>query len=291
MPLDLEVIESVDCEHYRRDTIVFDTEDTMSVPAYLLVPHDRIDASPGAAVLAIHGHGAGKSMVCDIDGGDAHRRDEITGYNGAYGHELACRGFVVLAPDLRCFGERQDPQWDPSTIRYDCDWNLVCAVMAGATPLGQNVWDLRRSLDVLCAHPLVDPDRVGACGLSYGGTMTTFLAAVDTRVRAAVVSGYLSSWVAAHRVPYNMCGSQVMWGQLGELEHIDIAALIAPRALLVETGIEDFIFPVDSARETVEALRRVYESLGAGKRIEHDIFEGPHAWHGIRAYDFLAEHL
>ena len=201
MPLALEVTESVECEHYRRDRIVYDTETAMSVPAYLLVPHEREGAPPGPAVLAIHGHGEGKSMVCDIDDGDADKRAEITGYNGAYGHELARRGFVVLAPDLRCFGERQDPRWDPSSRRYDCDWNLVCAVMTGTNPLAQNLWDLQRSLDVLCGHPLVDPDRVGVCGLSYGGTMTLFTAAVDERVRAAVVSGYLSSWAAAHRMP------------------------------------------------------------------------------------------
>ncbi|HEY1739355.1 MAG TPA: acetylxylan esterase, partial [Acidimicrobiia bacterium] len=179
----------------------------------------------------------------------------------------------------------------PSSRRYDCDWNLVCAAMAGTNPLAQNLWDMRRSLDVLAAHPLVDADRVGACGLSYGGTMTLFLAACDERVRAAVVSGYLSSWEAACRMPYNMCGSQVMWGQLGELEHVDIGALIAPRALLAETGTEDLIFQVDAARATVASLRNVYDAFDAGTRLEHDVFEGPHMWHGARAYDFLAEHL
>ena len=91
--------------------------------------------------------------------------------------------------------------------------------------------------------------------------MTLFTAAVDERVRAAVVSGYLSSWAAAHRMPYNMCGSQVMWGQLGELEHVDIGALIAPRALLAETGTEDLIFPVEAARATIASLRNVYEAF------------------------------
>jgi hypothetical protein len=121
--------------------------------------------------------------------------------------------------------------------------------------------------------------------------MTLFLAALDERVRAAVVSGYLSSWAAAHRVPYNMCGSQVMWGQLGPLEHRDIAALIAPRALLVETGTEDLIFPVAAATQTVETLRGVYGLLDADGALEHDVFEGEHRWHGVRAYDFLTEHL
>ncbi len=291
VPLELEVVDSVECERYRRDTIVFDSEAGMSVPAYVLVPHERVDAPRGPAVLAVHGHGAGKSMVCDLDGGDAQQRAEIIGYNGAYGHALACRGVVVLAPDLRCFGERRDPQWDPATEKYDCDWNLVCAVMAGTNPVAQNLWDLQRALDVLCGHPLVDPGRVGACGLSYGATMTLLLAALDTRVRASVVSGYLSSWAAAHRVPWNMCGSQVMWGQLGHIEHLDIAALVAPRPLLVESGTDDLIFPIAAATATVASLRDVYRVMGADGVLEHDVFEGGHGWHGTRAYDFLAEHL
>jgi dipeptidyl aminopeptidase/acylaminoacyl peptidase len=61
--------------------------------------------------------------------------------------------------------------------------------MAGWNPLAQNVWDLARCLDVLAEHPLVDPARIGMVGLSYGGTVTLFTAAYDSRVAAAFVSG------------------------------------------------------------------------------------------------------
>ena len=86
-------------------------------------------------------------------------------------------------------------------------------------------------------------------GLSYGGTLALFLAAYDNRVAAAVVSGYLSSWAASHAIPFNMCGSQVLPGVLGRLEHLDIAALVAPRPMLVETGTDDPIFPAEVARK------------------------------------------
>ncbi len=66
VPLDLEVRESVARGSYTRHSIVFDSEATMSVPAFLLVPNDR--AEPGPAVLAQHGHGPGKSEVCGLDG-------------------------------------------------------------------------------------------------------------------------------------------------------------------------------------------------------------------------------
>ena len=77
------------------------------------------------------------------------------------------------------------------------------------------------------------------------------------------MSGYFSSWQAAHTVPWNMCGSQVLPGMLGALEHVDLAALFAPRPLLVETGTDDPIFPVAAATASVATLRPVYERLGA----------------------------
>jgi dienelactone hydrolase len=280
VPLDLEVVETTDAGAYRREYVVFDTEPAMSVPAFLLVPHARPE--PGPAVLAIHGHGPGKSAVCALDD-DASRR-AVAEDHGDYAHQLAVRGYVVLAPDLRCFGERTD--WNPPD-KYACDLNLVHATAAGASPLAQNLWDLARALDVLEQHPLVDPARIGVAGLSYGGTCALFLAARDPRVAAAVVSGYFCSWRDAHRVPWNLCGSQVLPGMLTEIEHTGLGALIAPRPLLVETGTDDLIFPVAGARREMARLARVYEAVDASDRLEHDVFEGGHRWHGERAYPFL----
>ena len=274
VPLELEVTEETAGDGYLRQRIVFDTEDTMSVPAYLLVPDGR--TAPGSAVLAVHGHGPGKSRVCDL---------EHEGPPGSdYAAELARRGHVVLAPDLRCFGERAD--WNPPD-HYGCDTNLVHQVMGGWNPLTQNLWDLARALDVLEAHPLVDPARMGMVGFSYGGTVTLFLAAIDERVKAAVVGGYFSSWGEAHKVPWNMCGSQVLFDMLGRMEHADLGALVAPRALLVETGRDDPMFPEAAAEESVARLRKVYDHLGAGDRLVHDIFDGEHQWEGAQAYPFV----
>ena len=276
VPLNVETLESTACDGYRRDKIVFDTEDTMSVPAYLLVPDAREGAPPGAAVLACHGHGPGKAQVVGLEHTDMPNAD--------YALRLAQRGYVVLAPDLRCFGERLD--WNPED-HYACDTNLVHAAMAGWNPLAQNVWDLSRSLDVLAEHPLVDPQRLGMVGISYGGTVTLFTAAVDERVAAAVVSGYFSSWAESHKMPWNMCGSQILFGMLGRLEHEDLGALVAPRPLLIETGNEDLLFPVAAASESVRRTRLVYESGGASDRLVHDVFDGGHQWHGIQALPFL----
>jgi hypothetical protein len=134
VPLDLETTETVDCGSYRRERVVFDTESTMSVPAYLLVPHDRTE--PGPAMLAIHGHGPGKARICGV-------LEEAHTEGAPYAHDLAMQGYVVLAPDLRGFGERTD--WTPDD-KYHCDWDLVCASMAGVVPQIRYIWDVLSSV-------------------------------------------------------------------------------------------------------------------------------------------------
>ena len=278
VPLNLETLESVQCDGYRREKVVFDSEATMSVPAYLLIPDGR--TRPGAAILACHGHGPGKSQVVGLE----HTAQP----NGDYALQLVRHGYVVLAPDLRCFGERMD--WNPDD-HYACDTNLVHAVMAGWNPLAQSVWDMQRCLDVLSQHPLVDAERIGMVGLSQGGTVTLFTSAWDDRVAASVVSGYFSSWAVAHKMPWNMCGSQVMFNMLGHLEHVDLGALIAPRPLLIESGTRDDLFPVATATESVRQTRLVYDYDKVGDRLVHDVFEGEHQWHGVAAVEFLDQWL
>jgi dienelactone hydrolase len=285
-PLDLERRDTVDAGPYDRHSVVFDSEATMAVPAYLLVPHGR--RRPGPAVLALHGHGPGKGEVCGLDD-DERTRVAVAEHHGDYGHRLAEQGYVVLAPDLRLFGERTGFELPD---RYACDLNLVHAIAAGENPLAQNLWDLRRALDVLAGHELVDPDRLGVVGFSYGATCALFLAAVDDRVRAAVVSGYLCTWADSHRFPGNLCGSQVLPGMLGRLDHVDVGGLVAPRPLLVESGTEDLIFPADGARAVVAQLRAVYQALEAeDDALQHDVFAGGHRWHGERVPGFLSRWL
>lgn len=288
VPPDAEVTDSVPCAGYRRERVVFDSEATMSVPAYRLVPDGRDDEPPGAAVLAIHGHGAGKSEVCGVDDSAARRSREIDVAAEDYARQLARRGHIVLAPDLRCFGERAD-RTPPD--KYGCDLNLVHAVAAGRNPLGQNVWDLMRCVDLLVSDPRVHPGRIGAAGFSYGGTAALFLAALDPRIAAAVVSGYVSTWSAAHSVPFNLCGSQVAPGLVHECTHADLLAVIAPRPVLVVSGTEDPIFPVEGAREIVAAAAPAFLRAGAPAGLEHHVFEGDHRWDGTRAHPFLDHHL
>ena len=274
---DVELVDVEQRDGYRVQRLVFDSEATMAVPSLLLVP-DGAERDPRPAVVAVHGHGTTKDSITAPDGDDGVD----------YGHRLAAAGLVVLAPDLRGFGERSD--WTPED-HYHCDVDLVNAVLVGTTPLAQNLWDMARCIDVLQSLPFVDRDRIGVCGWSYGGTIALFLAAWDQRVTAALVSCYLSSIPSSHRMPWNLCGSQVLPGMADELDHAQLAALVAPRSLIVESARDDLIFPLDAARSSVAAARLAYEAAGAADRITHVVVDGDHRFDGTETLPALVRAL
>ncbi len=74
-------------------------------------------------------------------------------------------------------------------------------------------------------------------------------------------------------------------------EIYDLVGLVAPRPMLVETGLRDPIFPQEGVSEAVERAREVYKTFGVEGQPEMDIFEGRHRISGTRAYDFLWEQL
>ena len=74
----------------------------------------------------------------------------------------------------------------------------------------------------------------------------------------------------------------------------DIAALIAPRPLLVETGTMDPLngaSGLDNVRSQMEIVRGAYRLLEAEDLVEHDVFEGEHRWHGAKAIPWMRQHL
>ena len=162
--------------------------------------------------------------------------------------------------------------------------------MLGKPLLGSRVWDVLRTLDVLAALPEVDARRIGIMGGSGGGAVTLFAAALEPRLRAVVISNYLSTFkdsilAMAH------CHCNYVPGLLQDAEMYDVAALIAPRPLLVAAGTDDPIFPLPAVLEGFEHLRGAYQALGAPDRLEKNVFAAGHQMAGARAYDFLRHWL
>ena len=179
VPLDLQVVETVDLGKVVRKKIAFVPEKGDRVPAYLLVPKGR--SRRGPAMLCLHQTVAiGKAEPAGLGNNPDLR----------YALELANRGYVTLAPDYPNFGEYE---FDAYAHGY-----------ASATMKG--IWNHIRAVDLLQSLPEVDPERIGVIGHSLGGHNAMFVAALGP----ADQGGRFEL-----RVQFVL---QVLWRQPGRLE-------------------------------------------------------------------------
>ena len=288
--LNAEVEYSVEEGDLIRERVVFDSEEYMSVPCIVLRPKNMKPDKSNAAILCSHGHGAfGKNAVAGVRS-SGEMTAEINALNYNYGEQMAKAGFLTIAPDLRVFGERSDGL-DPFPGRDRCNVNFIKGVIMGVYTLTLNIWDMRCCVDYLETRPEVDPGRIGMMGLSQGGTMTTFTAAVERRIKAADIMGYVNPWYEFGIRRGNHCGSQIVPDVYKYFDTHDIAGLISPRPLLLEMGIYDNCFYIQDLLKGYEGVKKIYEAAGAGDKLYADIFPGSHAFAGNKAFEFFMKHL
>ena len=290
VPLNAEVESSVEDGDLIRERVVFDSEAFMSVPCQVLRPKTMRPDHSNAAILCSHGHGPyGKDPVAGVRSSPGHEAS-IREHNYNYGEQMARAGFLTISPDLRVFGERRDGP-DPFPGRDPCNINFVKGALLGIYTLTLNIWDMKRCIDYLETRPEVDGSRIGMMGLSQGGTMTTFTAAVEPRIKAADIVGYVNPWRGFAIGRANFCGSQMVPGVYRYFDVDDIAGLIAPRPLLLEMGIYDNCFYIQDMLRGYAGVRRIYQAAGVPDVLWADIHPGPHAFAGNKAFDFFRTYL
>ena len=222
-------------------------------------------------------------------GGD---RTDKAGYQHDFAIQVAEAGIAALAIEPMGFGCRSRIR---STLasglsRKACDPAAGGALLVGQTMIGWRVWDVMRAVDYIATRSELDQSRVGCMGISGGGTVTVFATALDLRIRAALVSGYLNTFrdsigSLAH------CIDNYVPGILNWAEMHDVAGLIAPRPLFVESGEKDNIFPIRASIESFNEVRRVYSVFDAADRVEQEVFPAEHLFWGRRGIPFLSRHL
>jgi hypothetical protein len=156
--------------------------------------------------------------------------------------------------------------------------------------IGWRVYDVMRTIDYIETRSDLDPRRVGCMGISGGGTCTTFACALEPRIRAALISGYLNTFRDSIG-SISHCIDNYVPGILRWAEMYDVAGLIAPRPLFVESGTKDRIFPVKASIESFERVKEIYSVFDAGGRAEQEVFEDAHSFWGKKGIPFLVRHL
>jgi dienelactone hydrolase len=228
------VTETVEFPTYTRDRVFFQSRTNTTVFGYVLAP--RRLRTPAPAVLCLHGHGRGVDDIVGIRE-DGKMRRRLGGYQKDFALQCVRRGYVVLAIEQFGFGHRRDARARAAgAATASCQPAAGAALLLGQTMIGWRVWDAMRALDYLTTRPEVDPDRVAVMGISGGGTTSFHTAALDERIKVAVVSGYFCTFRdSIFSLPH--CIDNYVPGMLRYAEMYDLAGLIAPRSLFVETGL------------------------------------------------------
>jgi dienelactone hydrolase len=295
-----EVVERVERKDHVREKVVFSTAPDVRVPAYVLLPKGR--RRPAPAIVDLHSHGGqflfGKEKVVDLGRNHPVMKDyHDKNYDGQpTATALVRRGYVVITVDALFFGERrllldEDLKYGWDRARYTradiqhlnqkCrakEATLVKALtLAGLTWPGIVAWDDIRTVDYLVSRPEVDARRVGCLGISMGGYRSTYLAALDERIKAACVVGFMSA-VAPMRKAHLDIHSWVHFlpGLHRSLDLPDVASLAAPRHLLVQQCSRDRLFPPEGMKGAVKTIAAVYAKAGVKGRFSGRFYDEPH---------------
>lgn len=280
---------------YTRVKAVLATEADVEMPMYILIPDGIKSGEKRSCVIAPHGHGgAGKESVAGVRD-DPETAERINFYNCDYGLQLVQQGYVVFCPDARGSGERREwaEQSKNPVTSSSCNNLSFAAISLGKSLTGMWTWDLMRLIDHIETLDYCDAQAIGCCGFSGGGLQTLWLAALDDRVKCAVISGYFHSYRDS-MMTRNLCGCNFVPNLWEYMELGDIGALIAPRPLLIESGDND---PLNGPRglkdvdEQLEKAARAYSLFGKNGNLKHFVFEGKHQYNGGKTAAFFKNFL
>jgi cephalosporin-C deacetylase-like acetyl esterase len=263
-PLNARVTGAIERPGYRIEKLVFESRPKLYVTANLYVP-ERAGRQP--AILGPLGHSVtGKAWPS---------------YQRLFSN-LARKGYVVLAYDPFGQGERIEypgPRAGQSAIGAGTGEHEYAGrrlILLGANFSLFRAWDGIRGLDYLVTRSEVDPDRLGCCGQSGGATLTQFLAALDDRIRVAVVSEGNTENVATD--PVEPPGSaddaeqNIVPALARGIDRADLLYAFAPKPLLMTVTLHDAGHTyspeyVESSIDLLNEYRRAYTLLGAGERV------------------------
>jgi dienelactone hydrolase len=262
----------VDGDGYRVEKIHFQSVPGLYVTANLYLPKGDVKKAP--TVLYVCGH------ANHVENGVSFGSKVPYQYHPAW---FATHGYVCLILDTHQLHEI--PGLHHGTYREGMWWWHA----RGYTPAGIELWNAIRALDYLETRPEVDATRFGLTGRSGGGATSWWTAAADERIKAVVpVAGIadLTAQIAdgAQNGTPDRLKNGVIAGHCDCMfpvnthrwDFAQIAALIAPRPLLLGNTDADDIFPVAGYRRLADKVRKVYALYGAEEKFQLLETKGPH---------------
>jgi dienelactone hydrolase len=238
---------------------------------YIVPKHTK-----GKVPLVISMHGGGGSPEVALFHGGANYNDMVRGG--------VKNGYAVFAPQ-HLFSAKGYP----GDIRNRTDDRLR---LQGTSLTAVEIIKITRSLDVLLKRPEIDARRVAMVGLSYGGYYALITAALEPRIKVIVSSCYFG--VQEWRYAQDELGIPSdfrFMDRFSVLQDSELVALICPRALLIQAGVNDDAAHRDGGKELAPASALYYQKLKKADKFEFLLFNGGHEFHDASAWAFVNKHL
>ncbi|MBT6659702.1 MAG: prolyl oligopeptidase family serine peptidase, partial [Verrucomicrobia bacterium] len=277
-PLQATVTGTVQHDEFEVRNLHFQSSPGLYVTGNLYVPKNL--TAPAPTILYVCGHGRVK-----IDGIDYGNKTHYQ-HHGAW---FARNGYVCLVIDTIQLGELEGIHH--GTYRHGMWWWNS----RGYSPAGVEAWNCIRALDYLTSLNVVDKNRLGVTGRSGGGAYSWWIATLDERIKvAAPVAGITDL--------QNHVVDGVVEGHCDCMYHVNtygwdfaqVAALVAPRPLLILNTDDDGIFPLDGVNRLLTKVRRIYELHGKKNNLGLVITPGGHGDSQelrVPAFNWFNKHL
>lgn len=259
-PLSPQITGTIDHPEFTVEKLHFQSRPGLYVTGNLYLPKGQ--STPAPAILYVCGHSKQK------EGNTSFGNKAGYQHHGAW---YARHGYVCLTIDTIQLGEIEGVHHGTYNLNQWW-WNA-----RGYTPAGVEAWNGIRAIDYLQTRPEVDPQRIGVTGRSGGGAYSWWIAALDDRVQAAVpvagitdLENHVVDGVVDGHCDCMFPVNTYRW------DFAQVAALVAPRPLLISNTDKDTIFPLEGVVRVHEKVRRIYRLYGAEKNLGLQITEGPH---------------
>jgi len=262
-PLNARVVGKLAGDSCQIEKIIFESQPQHHVTANLYLPNG---AGPFPAVLVSSGHS---------------RPGKAADYNQRFGIMMARHGIAALAYDPIGQGERSQiltaegkPQFNSTTQEHTLIG--VGSILVGGNTARYRIWDGIRAIDYLASRPDIDAKRIGFTGCSGGGTLTSYVMALDDRVACAAPSCYLTTFRRLIETIGPQDAEQNIFNQIGlGLDQPDYVLLRAPRPTLISSTTGDF-FDIQGAWDNYRQAKRIFGRLGYAERVDLVEAEGGH---------------
>jgi dienelactone hydrolase len=271
-PLNAEVVGKIDAAGYHIEKILFESQPKHHVTASLYLPETK---PPHPVVLVSSGHS---------------RTAKAADYNQRIAIALARHGIAAFAYDPIGQGERSQildadgrPKFSGTTHEHFLVG--VGSILVGTNTARYRIWDAIRSIDYVASREDIDPKRIGFTGCSGGGTLTSYVMALDERVACAAPACYLTNFRRLIETIGPQDAEQNIFGQIQfGLDQPDYVLLRAPRPTLISATTGDF-FDIQGTWDNYRQAKRIYARLGFPERVDLIEAEGGH---GVQPANLLA---